>query len=97
MLHIVNKSPFTSSALEEAARFATAGSPILLIEDAVLTARAGTVFSPKLAQIMKTNPVSALDADLKARGVEKLAPGVSVVDYAGFVDLVAAHKPHSWL
>jgi tRNA 2-thiouridine synthesizing protein B len=97
MLHIVNKSPFSSTALEEAARFAAQGAPILLIEDGVLAARAGTVFSPKLAEIMKRNPVSALDPDLKARGVDKLAEGVTVVDYAGFVDLVEKHKPHSWI
>ena len=41
-----------------------------------------------------------LGADLAARGLgeDKLADGVKVVDYAGFVDLVEAKdKVQSWL
>ena len=41
MLHTVNKSPFSSDALNECARFASNGSDILLIEDGVYAATAG--------------------------------------------------------
>jgi len=97
MLHLVNKSPFTSSALDEAARIAAKGAPILLIEDAVFAARAGTAYEPKLAAILQDHPVYALAPDLKARAVEKVAHGVTQVDYPGFVDLVEKDKVHSWL
>ncbi|MDH4184794.1 MAG: sulfurtransferase complex subunit TusB [Nitrospinota bacterium] len=97
MLHLVNKSPFSNNALEEAARFASKGAPILLIEDGVLAARAGTTFEPKLARIIADHPVYALEPDLKARAVGKTAPGVQLVDYAGFVELVEKNKVHSWV
>ncbi|MDH5638288.1 MAG: sulfurtransferase complex subunit TusB [Nitrospinota bacterium] len=97
MLHMVNKSPFTSSAMDEAARIAAKGAPILLIEDGVYAARAGTSYEPKLAEIIKDHPVYALAPDLKARAVGKLIDGVTQVDYAGFVDLVEKDKTHSWL
>ena len=97
MLHMVNKSPFSNSALEEAARIASKGSPILLIEDGVYAARAGTSFAPKLAEILKDHPVYVLTPDLKARAVDKLVEGVAQVDYSGFVDLVEKDKVHSWV
>ena len=46
---------------------------------------------------MKQCSVSALEADLKARGVTALVPGVKTVTYAGFVELVEKSKVHSWL
>ena len=44
--------------------------------------------------------VSVLGPDLAARGIgeDKLIDGVTVVDYAGFVDMVEANdKVQSWL
>jgi tRNA 2-thiouridine synthesizing protein B len=43
--------------------------------------------------------VYALDADLQARGVaDRVLDGVTVVDYGGFVDLVAEQSNcQSWL
>lgn len=97
MLHTVNKSPFINKALEECARFAAKDSPILLIEDGVFAAKAGTAFEPKLKEIMANNEVYALSADVKARGIGALAEGVKVVDYDGFVELVERHKMHAWV
>jgi tRNA 2-thiouridine synthesizing protein B len=43
--------------------------------------------------------IYALEPDLKARGVAgKLMDGIKLVDYSGFVDLVAANdKVQAWL
>ncbi len=97
MLHTVNKSPFTHNTLTEAARFATKGSVILLIEDGTLAARSGSKHEPALKEIMSRNDVYALEPDMKARGVGSVAEGVKLVDYDGFVDLVAQHKTNTWL
>ncbi len=100
MLHIVNKSPFERNALDACLRLAKSGSSLLLIEDAVYAAMKGTTVSDKVAAAMKDMKVYVLGADLKARGVgeEKLMEGIDVVDYAGFVDLVAEHDNNqSWL
>ena len=97
MLHIVNKSPYTKSSLESCIRVAQKDDPILLIEDAVLAAHASGKASDIVRQAQGSHKIFALDADLKARGIDKLADGVQVVDYAGFVDLVEQHRPMSWL
>jgi tRNA 2-thiouridine synthesizing protein B len=97
VLHTVNKSPFTHATLDECARFTTEGSLILLIEDGVYAAKAGTSYEPKLAEIMKRAEVYALEADIKARGVGALVDGVKVVNYEGFVELVEEHKMNAWV
>lgn len=97
MLHTVNKSPFMHGTLDECARFVTPGSPILLIEDGVYAAKAGTSYEPKLLEIMKRAEVYALEADVKARGVGKLVDGVKAVNYDGFVELVEEHKVNAWV
>lgn len=95
MLHTVNKSPFSSNLLEECLRFAGKKDPILLYEDGVYAAMANSAKLGLLKEAMKDHAVYALQADVKARGIS-LAEGVSLVDYAGFVDLVAEHKVTNW-
>jgi tRNA 2-thiouridine synthesizing protein B len=97
LLHIVNKSPFNNSALDECARFAGDGSVILLIEDGVYAAKAGTNYEAKLKDIVGKVEVYALEPDTKARGVDKIIDGVKLTDYNGFVDLVEKYKTHSWV
>lgn len=97
MLHTVNKSPFQTKTLEDCARFLQAGDILLLLEDGVLACQAGTQQSALLEGIMKTAEVHAIRADIKARGLTDLMPGIQVTDYAGFVDLVEKNKIHSWL
>lgn len=92
MLHTVNKSPFNNSALDECVRFATKGSPILLLEDGIYAAKANTAYSDKLAEILSNHDVYAIEADLEARGVNDIATGVKKIGYDGFVDLVEKHK-----
>ncbi|MBF0178412.1 MAG: sulfurtransferase complex subunit TusB [Magnetococcales bacterium] len=97
MLHTVNKSPFQNTTLESCIRFTRPGDVILLIEDGVLAAQADTSKSDMLSQAMATAEVYALQADLQARALTELVPGVKVTDYEGFVELVEKHSTHAWL
>lgn len=99
MLHTVNKSPFASDALDTLLRFVKNGSAVLLIEDGVYGAMSGTAVTAKLQAAMKAAPVYALKPDVDTRGIQgRVLEGVKLVDYAGFVDLVAEHNTvHAWL
>jgi tRNA 2-thiouridine synthesizing protein B len=96
MLHLVNKSPYERNSLDTCVGYVKDGDTLLLIEDGVYAAAKAGKASTKLAGL----DVAVLGADLAARGIgeDKLADGVKVVDYAGFVDLVEAKdKVQSWL
>lgn len=100
MLHTVNKSPFEKNSLTSCLRLAKKGSPILLIEDGVYAATRGTRFSEKMDAALQEHKLYALGPDLKARGIDQgqVMDGVTVVDYAGFVDLAAENdKVQAWL
>lgn len=99
MLHIVNKSPTERNSLDSCLRMARKGSAVLLIEDAVYAATKGTAAAAKLQAAMADLKVYALAPDLAARGVAgRVLEGVNVVDYGGFVDLVAEYNTcQSWL
>ena len=99
MLHIVNKSPLTRSALESCLRIAAAGGALLLIEDGVYAATRGGAAEARLTAAMARLKVYALLPDLEARAVaDRVIDGVTTVDYGGFVDLVAEHANcQSWL
>lgn len=97
MLFTVNRSPFTTESLRSCLRFAGKDSPILLYEDGVYGAQAGTALEASIKDALKARAVYALKEDLAARGIDKLIEGVRVVDYAGFVDLVAEHNVCPWI
>jgi tRNA 2-thiouridine synthesizing protein B len=99
MLHIVNKSHEQSRSLHSCLRFALPGQPVLLVEDAVYAATAAGAATSGIAQAALRLKVFALRPDLEARGVAaKLIEGVTAIDYAGFVDLVAEHPTsQTWL
>ncbi|HET9670174.1 MAG TPA: sulfurtransferase complex subunit TusB [Casimicrobiaceae bacterium] len=99
MLHIVNKSPFEKCTLESCLRIARPGHALLLIEDGVYAAVRGNAFESRIRQVAATMRVYALGPDLAARGMKTAAiDGIELVDYAGFVDLVATHDTvQSWL
>jgi tRNA 2-thiouridine synthesizing protein B len=99
MLHIVNKSPLQTGALASCLRLAKDSHALLLTEDAVVAATRGVAESSGLTAAAKRLKVYALAPDLQARGLaDRLADGISTVDYAGFVDLVAEHATNqSWL
>jgi tRNA 2-thiouridine synthesizing protein B len=100
MLHTVNKSPFQTNALQSCLRHASKGDVVLLIEDAVLGALKGTTVSAEIWSRRVDIRFCVLGPDLDARGLAKgrLIDGIAVVDYGGFVDLVAEHKStQAWL
>lgn len=97
MLHTVNKSPFQNSALENCLRLVRKGDVILLLEDGVYAAAAGTAKSSLIEQIAKQHAVYAIEADLKARGLSNLIKDVQKASYGDFVDLVERHPLHVWL
>lgn len=96
MLHLVNKSPYDGSSLNSATTIMKKDDQLLLIEDGVY----GAIKKGKAAGLLKGLKVSVLGPDLAARGImkDKLVDGVTIVDYAGFVDLVEANdNVQSWL
>ncbi len=99
MLHIVNKSPFQTSTLDSCLRMALPGSAVLLIEDGIYAATVGSDTEASVRKAAASIKFYALQPDMDARGVTpKLIDGITLVDYAGFVDLVAEYKTsHSWL
>ncbi|MEQ1592769.1 MAG: sulfurtransferase complex subunit TusB [Thiobacillaceae bacterium] len=100
MLHIVNKSATDRCSLESCLAMATKGSAVLLIEDAVYAATKGATAAAKIQAAAAADlKIYALGPDLAARGMaSRVLDGVNVVDYGGFVDLVAEHNScQSWL
>lgn len=98
MLHIINKSPLSSSTLESCLRMNASGD-ILLTEDAVYAATKGNAFEGKLREAMGRCKVYVLQPDLEARGLaDRLIEGVTSVDHGGFVDLTISNNAcQSWL
>ena len=99
MLHIVNKSHTQTNSLQSCLRLARPGQAVLLIEDGVYAATTGAAESSGLGDALSQLKIYALQPDIDARGMAgKIVDGVTTVDYAGFVDLVAEHPNNqSWL
>ncbi|MDH3613743.1 MAG: sulfurtransferase complex subunit TusB [Gammaproteobacteria bacterium] len=100
MLHLINKSPFERNALDSCLRLAKSGSSILLIEDGVYAALAKAAHAEKIIDRMGDFSFYVLGPDVAARGLSDapLIEGIDVVDYEGFVDMVAEHDAtQSWL
>jgi len=97
MLHTINKSPFESNTLQDCIRFINEDDVILLFEDGVYAAVNNSKKADVISTILKTNKVYALQADLKARGLDALVDGIEVADYEKFVDLVEEHPVQAWL
>ncbi len=98
MLNIINKSPLDRGSLDSCLQAAEGGA-ILLIEDGVYAATKGSAGEAKLKSAAGKFKVYALAPDMEARGIaDRVMDGVTMVDYGGFVDLVAEHKSsQSWL
>lgn len=99
MLHIVNKSPTERNSFDACLAHAKKGSKVLLIEDAVYAATKGGAAEAKVRSAMADVTIYALQPDLAARGMaDRVIDGVNLVDYGGFVDLVAEQANcQSWL
>lgn len=100
ILHTVNKSPFERNALVSCLGHAQPESAVLLIEDGVYGAIAGSQVADLVSKSLANVKIYVLEPDLAARGIakEKLISGVQFVDYGGFVDLAAEHTTvQAWL
>lgn len=97
MLYTVNNSTVTTNDLNSLLLIAPSGSPILLYEDGVYSAAAGTRNAGKLKDVLQSHPVYALEADLEARGIKNLTDGIQTINYDGFVELVEQHDVVPWL
>jgi tRNA 2-thiouridine synthesizing protein B len=99
MLHIVNKSPSERNSVDTCLAHAAKGSKVLLIEDAVYAVTKGGTAEAKVKSAMADVTIYALQPDLAARGMaDRVIDGVNLVDYGGFVDLVAEESNcQSWL
>ena len=96
MLFALNKSPMATNSLGSVLEIAPEGSPILLYEDGVYGALRGSVTEAAVRKALETHPVYALEADLKARGIDRLVDGVQPIGYDGFVQLVEEHDMVPW-
>jgi len=98
MLHIINKSPFTTTALTSCLDVAQSNDVIVLIEDAVVAARINTAITAEIMSALKTKTIYALKTDLEARGLnEQLIIEIKLIDYREFVELTVQHHPiQSW-
>ena len=98
MLHIVNKSPFQSSALSSCLRVLQPGSAVLLIEDGVYAGLARNAADSGLAAAITNQAVYALESDVTARGLNShILDSVTLIDYEGFVELTERYTTsQSW-
>ena len=100
ILHLVNKSPTARNAFDTCFRMAKSGDSILLTEDGVYAALANAEFAKKINNRQDNFSVYVLGPDVAARGLgdTPLIEDIKVVDYEGFVDLVAENDvTQSWL
>lgn len=96
MLHIINKSPFDSHALESCLRYIHPDDVVILIEDGVYAGMAKTTKSTLVENAIKNNEFYAISADVKARGIDELIGNVKIADYGKFVDLIEKHTVQNW-
>jgi tRNA 2-thiouridine synthesizing protein B len=99
MLHIVNKSPYQSNTLTSCLRIAQSGHSLLLIEDGIYAAVAGSALEIAVNKAAEQIKIYALKPDVDARGMStRVMRNITLVDYKGFVELVAqSNTSHSWL
>ena len=97
MIFLFNQSPLTTKKLDTLLKVAPAGTPILLYEDGVLSAKQGTAVSAQVTEAVKNHPIYAVTPDLDARGIKSIIPGIQLVDYDGFVGLVEKENPIPWI
>lgn len=94
VLHLVNASPFESTALVRCLARAGEGDAVLLQENGVYGALTGCRFSAEVAEAVPRLEIYVLGPDLDARGVDRLRllEAARPVDYHGFVELAARHS-----
>lgn len=99
-LHTINKSPFERHSLMSCLAHVADGDSVLMYEDAVVGARKKTAVEESLRLRRRACAIYVLGPDLAARGMnpDDLIDGITIVDYAGFVDLAArSTRVCAWL
>jgi tRNA 2-thiouridine synthesizing protein B len=93
ILHTINKSPYSTSTLNDCLRLCSDGDAILFIEDGVYAVQQG-------AQTTKQYPTItfyALGPDLEARGLNTMQTDIITIDDNAFVELAIKYqKVQSW-
>lgn len=97
MLFTINDSTFSSKSLDSLMRVIPEGAPILFYEDGVYNVKVGSQGEKKIMAIRENHAFYAIDADIEARGLKKVAEVVKVIGYEGFVELVEKHDVIPWL
>lgn len=86
MLHIVSKSPFTSTALSECLAFIQPESALLLLSSAVYA-----IEHPSISTLTNIG-IYALQEDVEARGL-KAHSNITLIDYSEMVTLTEHNHP----
>ncbi len=84
-LHLIQKSPFTTSVFNDCLNMINPGDIILLMQDGVLGCQL-----PNLGNIK--NRVLALQDDLDARGIQTNNQHVETINYQEFVNICTQCK-----
>jgi tRNA 2-thiouridine synthesizing protein B len=96
LLYQIKRSPYISRDLEHILPVAKEGSHIVLYQDAVLAAAVTEENRMWLERMTDAGvTIHALSEDLSARGVKEVLPGIDVITYGGWVDLVEMLQPVS--
>ena len=85
-LHIVSKSPFSSSALSDCANAVRDGDALLLIEDGVYA------LNGQMPEKLAAGKLYCLAADASARGLA-VPDSIEAIDDARWVSLCTEHHP----
>ena len=84
-LHLITRSCFSASALQDCLTAAGVGDVIMLLADGVYAIQSSALQGSKL-------PVYCLQSELKERGLEA-KPFVQVIDEQAWVRLTEQHTP----
>ncbi|MDD2724698.1 MAG: sulfurtransferase complex subunit TusB [Methylovulum sp.] len=95
MLHLIFQSPLECAVLERV----TAGDDVVFLDSAVLGLLKNSRWAEHLELLAQSCQLFALVDELKVRGIaeERLAAGLTVLDYAGLVALTVKNTAiQSW-
>jgi tRNA 2-thiouridine synthesizing protein B len=100
ILHIVNKSAFSSTSVQTCFDHCNHQDAVIFIENGVFNAIKNSCVNDIInrLQIEKQVKFFALSEDVTARGfLNKVLWNIQLVDYKGFVNLTLDHSPiQSW-
>lgn len=84
ILHIINRSPFTSNHLKSCLEIISTEDALLLMDDGVYALQ---------DSLLKNLPfkIHAIEIDLQARGLNASNSGVALINYEQMVELVTQY------